>query len=280
MLIVSTIVLGQIAAALLLSWGYFRRYAVTRPPIGVFNLWDIAVVIGGIILVPYMYLLLPSGLVVSLLALGVLTVLYLVWEPILHSRWAIWLIALGLLAADIGLMLWLGPASALFFAVNNLVLVIVIVGITNLWAQSGMKARDVALLAGILAIYDAIVTWQMTQTSALFSRLLGLPLAPIIAWPIGGGEWLGIGVGDLLIAAVFPLAMRKAFGRRTSITALAINFGAISALLLFATLASARNVFPVMIVLGPLTLVQYAYWRGRRGRERTTRQYFQLESTI
>ena len=34
-------------AAILLSWRYFRRYQVTRPPIGVFNLTDIAFMIGG-----------------------------------------------------------------------------------------------------------------------------------------------------------------------------------------------------------------------------------------
>ena len=62
------------AAALL--GGYFRRYAVTRPPIGVFNLWDIAIMIGGIVLVPYLYLLLPIWLVASLLALAILSVLY------------------------------------------------------------------------------------------------------------------------------------------------------------------------------------------------------------
>ena len=120
-----------------------------------------------------------------------------------------------------------------------------IVGITNLWAQSGMKARDVALLAGMLAIYDVIVTWQLTQTADLFSRLLGLPFAPIIAWPIGDqGHWLGIGMGDMLLATVFPLVMRKAFGRRAGIAALAINLGAIIVLLLFATVGSIRICFP------------------------------------
>jgi len=33
----------------------------------------------------------------------------------------------------------------------------------------------------------------------------------------------------------------------------------------------------VMVVLGPLTLVQYTYWLRGRGSERTTRQYLQVE---
>ena len=100
MMVALLVILSHTAAAILLSWGYFRRYAVTRPPIGVFNLWDIAIMLGGIVVMPYLYLILPSWLVVSLLALAILSVLYLAWEPILPTRWAIWLVALGLPAAD------------------------------------------------------------------------------------------------------------------------------------------------------------------------------------
>lgn len=35
--------------------------------------------------------------------------------------------------------------------------------------------------------------------------------------------------------------------------------------------------FPVMPVLGPLMILQYAYWAHRRGRERTTWQYLEAE---
>src|SRR5215213_5149395 len=96
------VILGSISAAILLSWDYFRRYVVTRPPIGVFNLWDIAIIIGGIIVVPYLYLILPLWFVRSLLALAILSVLYFAWEPILRARWAIWLMMLVLIAADSG----------------------------------------------------------------------------------------------------------------------------------------------------------------------------------
>jgi hypothetical protein len=36
------------------------------------------------------------------------------------------------------------------------------------------------------------------------------------------------------------------------------------------------EIFPVMVVLGPLMMLQYAYWRHRR-QERTTWQYLQAE---
>jgi hypothetical protein len=272
------VILSHTAAAILLSGGYFRHYAVTRPPIGVFNLWDIVIMIGGIILAPYLYLLLPIWLVAGLLTLGILSVLYFAWEPILRARWAIWLIALLLVVADIAAALWFGPASSLFYAVNNIVLVMAIVGITNLWAQSGMKARDVAVLAGMLAVYDVIVTWQLTQTADLFGRLFGLPLAPIIVWPLGAeGEWIGIGMGDMLLATVFPLVMRKAFGRAAGTASLVGNLSMIVLLVSVAVLSRMQVLFPVMILLGPLIILQYAYWHRICGRERTTRQYLQAE---
>jgi hypothetical protein len=271
-------ILAATTTALLLGWGSFRRYTIARPPIGVFNLWDIALMMAGIILVPYLYLLLPLWLVVGLLTLGMLSVLFFAFEPVVRMRWANWLLTLGLVALDIAAIWWFGPASTPFFAVNNIVLILAVVGITNLWAQSGMRARDVTLLAGVLAIYDVIVTWLLTQTADLFSRLFGLPFAPIIAWPIGtSGSWLGIGVGDMLLATVFPLVIRKAFGRGAGAASLVSNLGLIVVLLTVTVFSQMQILFPVMLLLGPLMIVQYAYWRGRCGRERTTWQYLQAE---
>jgi hypothetical protein len=272
------VLLGHTAAALLLSWGYFRRYSITRPPIGVCNLWDIAVMIGGIVLVPYLYLALPPWFVGGLLAIGVLSALYFMWEPVLRRRWAIWLATILLAGADLGAVLALGATSAAFFTVNNIVLTLVIVGLTNLWAQSGMQARDVAVLAGALAIYDFVTTWQLPLMSELFSRVAGLPFAPMVAWPVGGaGLWLGLGLGDLLLAAVFPLVLHKAFGRAAGVAALAIGLGALGTVLALPLLGVVRVTFPVMIVLGPLMIGQYLYWRRRRGQERTAWQYLQAE---
>jgi hypothetical protein len=38
-------------------------------------------------------------------------------------------------------------------------------------------------------------------------------------WPSGANQWLSGGLGDLLLAAVFPLVMRKAFGRTARLPA-------------------------------------------------------------
>ena len=104
------VVMAYAVAAVGLSWLYFRRYSVTRPPIGVFDLGDIAAMLVAIVVVPLLYLWLPLWLAASLLTLGVGSILYTTWEPILRRPWAIWLVTLGLVGADIWTAWRLGRA--------------------------------------------------------------------------------------------------------------------------------------------------------------------------
>ena len=262
------VVMGCAICTTLGGWGYFRRYPMSRPPIGVFNLKDITLMVLFVILLPFLYLLLPLWLPVGLLLLAALNILSFTWEPVLHTRWAIWLAVLLMLAADIGATVIFKTNHDWFLIINNLVLIVLIVGITNLWAQSGMKARDAALLGMALAVYDGVATSLLPLTSALFVRLAGLPLAPTLSWGTSSTA-LGIGLGDVLLATVFPLVMRKAFGRAAGVIALVIALLAIGAMLVLPL----KVVFPAMVVLGPLMVLQYLYWRSRRGPERMTRQY-------
>jgi hypothetical protein len=150
-------ILIHAVASLSLGWLYFRSYAIQRPPMGVFNLWDVALMLGGIVLIPYLYLLVPEGVVVGLLGLSVLGILYVTLAPVLRSRLFIWPVIMIVLGADIGAILWFGRQSTAFFAVNNLVQLLLATGITNTWAQSGMKARDAAILGGVLVVYDVLM---------------------------------------------------------------------------------------------------------------------------
>jgi hypothetical protein len=266
------VVLGCASGAVLLAWLYFGRYQVTRPPIGVVNLWDVVIMVGAIVLVPYLYLLLPLWLVAALLGVGYLSVLYAAAEPVLRARWAIWLAALALLAADVGAARLFGPASFPFLAVNNVLLIVVVVGVANLWAQSGMQARDATVLAAALALYDALATAVLPLMTDLITRLAEIPFAPLVAWPIGDeGDWLGIGLGDLLLAAVFPLVMRRTFGRGAGVAALALGLAAIGGLLGLLALGVVQVTLPAMVALGPLMVVQYVYW-SRRGEGIPTRR--------
>ena len=266
------IVLACVVAAMLLTWFYFRRYAIKRSPIGVINLRDTVFIMVNIIFVPFLYLWLPIGVVAVLIALQAFSMMYFTWEPILRSRGLLWMLAATLPGADIAASILNGPSSA-FFAVNNLVLLGIVVGVGNLLVQSGMKARDVALLGAFLTVYDFSATGWLPLTSELVRHLAGLPFSPMFAWPVAGGSWVGLGLGDVLFAALSPLAMRKAFGRTAGLGTLGTGLAG----LIFVFLLPIHSIFPGMMVLGPLMVAQYLYWHRRTGTERTTRQYLLAE---
>ncbi len=273
---VAVVLLGAVAAVLG-GWAYFRRYRVTRPPIGVVDRGDVVFMVGSILLVPYLYLWLPAGIVLALLALGTLGILLLVLEPVLSRGPVRWLVALSLVAADIVLARTAGVGDWRYFAVNDLTLLLVVVGVTNLWAQSGMRARDAATLGGFLAVYDLLATSVSSLTVNMVARLTDLPFLPVFAWGSRDDEWLAVGLGDLLFATVFPLVVRKAYGRGAGLVAVGIALVAVGGVVVVAAAGAIEGAFPVMTVLGPLMVLQFLFWSRRLGPERTTGQYLLAE---
>jgi hypothetical protein len=255
----------------------------------VVNLADVAIMLAFIVVVPYLFLLLPLWAVALVFGVAVLSALYSTLVPMLRWRGATTLVSLGLVGADVALAFRLGVTAPAFLAINDAVLVLVVVGATNLWARSGMKARDVAILAGALAVYDLIVSWQFPVMVTLLERFSQLPLFPMVAWPIGAGgavpagsggvlsRILGVGLGDVLLATVFPLAMRKAFGRAAGLVAMAVTLVAVVAALVLLSAGLVTIGIPLMSFLGPLMVAQYVYWRRTRSGERTVAQYLQAE---
>jgi hypothetical protein len=136
-------------------------------------------------LVPYCYHLFPLWLVAGLLLLVTLSVLYFVWEPMLHTAGQAWSVVLTLLVADSGSALLIGTRDNRFFAINNVVLVMVVIGITNLLAQSGIKARDVVVLSALVAVYDFIATAQLPLTNNLLVIRSSDRVEVGFVWPIG-----------------------------------------------------------------------------------------------
>jgi hypothetical protein len=263
--------------AILLAWIYFRHITITRPPIGVFSLGDVAALLVGVVVVPYLYLGLPVWLVAVLLGVGVAGMLDLVAEPVLPPR---------LRRLIVGAIVACGAASVIFgdthglapHIANNLVLVVVATGAANLWAQSGLRARDAAVLAGGLAVYDLVFTSLLPTTSNLFDQLSGRPFAPMLVWPDGStGGWTGLGLGDLVVVAVWPLLMRKAFGLKPTLVAVSAELVTIAILI---SLPAGPAVFPVMVVLGPVIVAQYAWCRRRIGVERTAREYLLADTPV
>jgi hypothetical protein len=265
---------GALAAGL--GWRYFRRYAITRPPVGVFNLRDVAILMAAIAVIPYVYLELPLIVVAGVLTVTVTSILYFTLEPVLRRRLAVLCVAVAAVGADVALAVTKGTTSNAFLAVNDALMVIAVVGVANLWAQSGMGARDVAVLAAALAVYDFVATAQLTLMTDLIGRLSEIPFVPFLAWDTASGDGLGVGLGDLLLLTAFPLAMRKSFGRTAGLWGLGIGLAVLAGVLLVIELGTIDSAIPVMVVLGPLMVAQYGYW-SRRLAPRTTWQYLRAE---
>jgi len=261
------------AGAVLASWFYFRRWALTRPPLGTVNLGDVGFTLGCIVALPFLYLWLPGAVVGTLLAITMLSALWFVVEPVTASVPARWGVAGGLVAADVLLAWQVGTASPAFLLVNDAVLLLLVVGVSNLWAQGGLRARDLTVLAGAIALYDLVATGFLPLTTEMIERLAGMPFLPMAAWPAGSGQWAGIGLGDLLMASVGPLVMRKAFGRTAGIAAMTIALAGIAGVLLVARWDALPETFPTMIVLGPLMVLHHLYWSRRAGTERPWARY-------
>jgi hypothetical protein len=274
------VVLGVAVLTTVGGTAYFRRVRVNRPPIGVVNLRDAVILVAVLMVMPYLYLALPLAAVTVLLGVVVLTALHLTLEPMLHPL-LLWVACLGLIGLDIGLAWSSGVEGSPFLLVNNVILALVTIGAANLWAQSGMKAREVAVLAAVLTAYDVVATWQLTVMEDVFQRLSQLPLVPVVAWGLSEPETsLRMGLGDLLILTVAPLVFRKAFGRTAGLVALASGLAVVAALLTVVATQDVALSIPVMAILGPVIVGQYWYWRHARGAERTTAEYLRVEPIL
>lgn len=273
-LLAALIILLHSLVAMLLASYYFRHYPFTRPPIGVINLTDVLVMLVSVVLAPYLYLVAPNWLMVGLLGLAAVGLVQMTLAPLLRANGLVWLLTVLLIGAD-GVSAWVwGAGHVIAQAINNLVMLLMVVGISNLWAQSGMKARDVTILGMLLALYDFIFTTQLPLMSELFQRMAQLPLAAQLAWPVAGGNGSSvIGLGDLILLAVFPLLMAKAFGRLAARLAFILGFAACVGLDGVLWWTATGRVFPVMVILGPLMVLQYGLWLRHSRRERTTAEY-------
>jgi hypothetical protein len=257
--------LGYAGAAFGLSVLYLRRYRLSRPPIGVFNLTDVLLVLAVIIIAHFLAVFLPLWLALSLLGLASFMMLYNTLEPLLPHRWAIGAAALGIVGLVVGSrLLWGGP-SLPFLLINSLAQTIIIVGVTNLWVQSGLNARNAVVLISGIGLFDFIATAQIGLMDQVVERLSGFPFEPFVG---------GFGLGDILMMTLFTLIMEKAFGRLAARVAALISFVAIAIAVFVVEAGWVAPIIPMMTPMVPLVILQYLYWQRRYGSERTLGQYW------
>lgn len=267
------LVVGCVVAAVGCAMAYLWRVRVERPPVGVYNGRDVAVMTFMIVLLPPLYLHLPRALVAVLLSSVSTAVVYVTVRPALRGRAVALGLTLALTAADVALSLVGGSGrSPAFLAVNNAVVLLLVVGARNMWVQSGVRARQVAAFAAVLAIYDAVATAALPVMVEFFERVSVLPFSPALGWG-NGSRGMVLRLGDLVLVVLWALVADKAFGRAAGVSAGLLGIAAVAAVF-FAVFGDLVNrAVPAMVVLGPLIVCHYLLLVRRHRTERSTAEY-------
>jgi hypothetical protein len=84
---------------------------------------------------------------------------------------------------------------------------------------------------------------------------------------------VGIGLGDLVMLVMYPLVATKAFGRAAGLVAAVAGLGATGVVIALFLAGWFSTGFPLLTLLGPLIIVQYAWWRRHGQRERTVNEW-------
>jgi hypothetical protein len=267
------VVFGLFLLAIGASIFYFVRYEMTRPPLGVMNLWDVGLTVIFIVLIPYWYLLLPSWFNTPFLTLATFGLMVFLLEPVVGRRSVRWLLAALMVTADLAFF-YFSP-GLLFLAVNNLIIIVTVMAASNAWVQSGARARHIVILAIAIAIYDFIFTARLDVTAELLTQLGQYPFAPQLGWE-SGESFMAIGMGDTLMATTFVVVMWKAYSKRAALAALLATMVAFGILLIIPVENAIflTSYLPAMVIIGPVQLLVYLVWSRRAGRERTMVEYW------
>ena len=192
---------------------YLTRVRLERPAIGTFNGRDIAVLFIFIVGLPLLYLILPLLPLLIFLGITFASALSMGLRPILGPS-VTWLAVGTLIGFNIYLtrtMLGTVLGWQIWWLVNSLMIILAAVTVANLYVQGGMRVRHIAWFALVLAVYDAIFTFVWPVTNQLAQRFIGWPLDPAIGFRIGVFNY-SLGLGDLLVYAMFVIGVHKAYG--------------------------------------------------------------------
>lgn len=259
---------------------YFRRVRMERPPIGTFNGRDIVILVTFISVLPFLYGYLPNQLITCLLTVTFASALYIGYHQLLGPT-RTW-IGIGLL---IGLNIWtsdhlLGTTLGwqLWWIELSVMVGLGAVAVANLYVQGGMRLQHVAWLSLALAVYDLIFATILPLTDKLVADYLSHPLDPLLGFRFGIDNY-GVGLGDLLVYALFLTASYKAYGRNAARIALGlivvVGAGVVCFVpLLFNFLDVELDVLvPSQVFFGPAAFLLYLWFKHRYGRERTMAEY-------
>ncbi len=281
----TVVVLIAALLAPLLSLLYFRRVRLERPALGVFNTRDILLILAFILSLPFLYLILPSFVLTGMLALTFSTALYIALRPFLRPLY-LWPLVAILLVGDIVVTRTLMGTTQgwqIYWVFNNVIVLCAVVGISNLYTQGGMRMRQVVWFSFILGAYDIFFDLVVPVSAHLADRFHGQPLDAAMGW-ISGSYSANLGIGDILIFALFTISAYKGFGRKGLFAAILTVglFGAImpsfSPLVILPLVRGGVGItIPAQTFFGPFAVLTY-YLLRRSGPERSMAQWTSAEA--
>ncbi|MCO6007357.1 hypothetical protein NE236_20465 [Actinoallomurus purpureus] len=253
-LALDTVVLVTIGLAV----GYLAKVRMPRPPAGLFVRSDIVIMVALLVIMPFAYLDMPAALVCTVFGLTVFVGLQFTLAPLIGGRGAV---AVATPACAFEIVAYFAHWSTALMLVNDVALVVVATGVTNLWVQTGMRPPLVAGFAAALVVYDTVATGLSSVTSDFMHLVNGIPFAPMLAARYTP-EPIMMGLGDTLMLTLWPLVAIKSYGRAAGICAIAVDVLLMAAV--FAGFATgAITYIPLLTPLGLLIVAQYFYWRRR-----------------
>lgn len=266
-----TVTMCYVVGTVLGAVQYFRTVRIARPPIGVFNARDIVLMMGLVVAMPFLYVALPGPVLPTVIAAVFAGGLSLGYRVVIGRTLLLRAGILALLAADLICYFAAGVGSPAYWLVNSCLVGLVVISATNINVQGGVRFKHVAVFSLFLAGYDLVFATVIPLTQQLADEIQRYPFAPAAGLRVGEFGAV-IGMGDLLVYALYATAAYKAYGRaglRTGLIVAAL-FGAVVPVA-FAVLAevltgSVPSVVPAQVFFGPAAFVAYLLLR-RRGPE-------------
>jgi hypothetical protein len=251
---------GCVALLTLAGGWYQARYRLPRPPIGRYTYPDVVILFAVVVAAPLVYVRLPRWVVAAIFGVVLFFLIQFALRPLAgRAAWAVAtvLCTSAVVAAALG-------ARGVAIAVTDVLLAIGVVAVSALWTQSGMRAGHVALFATLLAGYDLVATQLTGLMRQFFDQVAGLPFAPVLLLTTGRSP-VGIGLGDLLLVVVYPLAATRSFGRRAGVVAGVVAVAVTGGVATLFGLGLISSGVPLLTLLGPAIVVQYCAWRAIGG---------------
>jgi hypothetical protein len=251
-----------------------------RPPVGTFNGRDIVILMTLIVVLPFLYAVMPAWLITCFLALTFAASLSIGYRQVVGAL-PVWL-GIGVL---LGANIWeshtmMGSVAGwqLWWVELDILVLLGAIAVANLYVQGGMRLQHVAWFGLALAVYDVGASLGINVTAVLVEKFIGAPLDPTFGMRFNVNNY-GIGIGDLLFYALFVTAAYKAYGRRAARLAFGVMlvFGAAAPALipLAVTLIDFRNdiLIPSQAFFAPAAFVLYLWLKHRYGQERTMAEF-------